>query len=242
MTYLMKTRQEIKAQARHHLWGCILRCILVNVLSLALFALLLFLSYILFLPTKPAASPTLFEFQKNITYSRPPFLPWATPTLYLVGIALLLPAFCGFYLSVYRGACASIGQWFSSLLTNFWRKLGGFLWMSLWTLLWSYLLVVPGIVKGLAYSMTPYILADSPNVPAREALKLSMRITDGYKMDIFVACLSFLGWLILSAFTGGILGLVYVGPYMQTTLGGIYQELKTNAIENGVIDAAEFGA
>ena len=46
-----------------------------------------------------------------------------------------------------------------------------------------------------------------------------------------------------SAFTCGILYLLYVGPYMQLTFGGIYEELKRNALENGVIapeDEEEF--
>lgn len=160
-----------------------------------------------------------------------------------VGALLLMPvvfiAGYGFFTAVYRGESRTVGDWFSSMFDNYPRKLGGYLWSYLWTMLWSMLFVIPGIVKALAYSMAPYILADCPEVRAKDALRLSIRMTNGYKMDLFVAALSFLGWEILSAFTCGILEILYVGPYREITFGGIYAELKRNALENGTIDQTE---
>lgn len=160
-----------------------------------------------------------------------------------VGAMLLVPVISiaanGFFVRTYRGSRGTVSDWFSDMFNNFGRRLGGYYWMGLFVYLWSLLFMIPGIVKGIAYSMTPYILADCPNVKARDALKLSMRMTQGYKADIFVTILSFFGWLILSAFTFGILEIVYVGPYMNTTLAGVYEELKNNAIENGTISQDE---
>ena len=87
--------------------------------------------------------------------------------------------------------------------------------------------------------MTPYILADCPNVPAKEALKISMRMTKGYKGKIFVCLLSFYGWMMLSALTFGILYVVFVGPYMQTTFAGFYEEMKDDALRSGAISIDE---
>ncbi|MEA4823980.1 MAG: DUF975 family protein [Clostridiaceae bacterium] len=134
----------------------------------------------------------------------------------------------------------NIGDIFSKSFDNFGRKLGGMLWMMLWVYLWTLLFIIPGIIKGLAYSMTPYILANDPNVEATEALKLSMRMTDGHKGEIFVMILSFIGWELLSAFTFGILELVYVGPYREAALAGLYVELRDNAVANGIVSEAEF--
>lgn len=160
-----------------------------------------------------------------------------------VGAMLLVPVISiaanGYFVRTYRGFRDTVSDWFSDMFNNFGRRLGGYYWMGLFIYLWSMLFMIPGIVKGIAYSLTPYILADCPNVKARDALKLSMRMTQGYKADIFVTMLSFLGWLILSAFTFGILEIVYVGPYMNTTLAGVYEELKNNAIENGTISQEE---
>lgn len=160
-----------------------------------------------------------------------------------VGAMLLVPVISiaanGYFVRTYRGFRDTVSDWFSDMFNNFGRRLGGYYWMGLFIYLWSMLFMIPGIVKGIAYSLTPYILADCPNVKARDALKLSMRMTQGYKADIFVTMLSFLGWLILSAFTFGILEIVYVGPYMNTTLAGVYEELKNNALENGTISQDE---
>lgn len=70
-------------------------------------------------------------------------------------------------------------------------------WMNLFVFLWSLLFIIPGIVKQFAYSMVPYIMAENPNMQFNDALKLSMKMTDGEKWDIFVLGLSFIGWFIL---------------------------------------------
>lgn len=207
MTYLMKTRQEIKAQAKLSFGANAGACIVVTLLTV-------------------------------IAGSVISALTFGICTLLLMPVLLIGEA--GFFAAVYRGEARTVTDWFSTLFDNYLRKLGGYLWMGLWVFLWALLFWVPGLVKAIAYSMTPYILSDCPNVSARDALRLSVRMTRGYKLDIFVAGLSFLCWLLASAFTCGILYLLYVGPYMQLTFGGIYEELKRNAIENGVIASEEF--
>ena len=140
-----------------------------------------------------------------------------------------------FSLSVYRGEMPSLETMFTTGFSNYGRKLGGMLWMWLFTYLWMLLLIVPGIIKAIAYSMTPYILADCPNVNATEALKISMRMTQGHKGEIFVMYLSFIGWFLLSGITFGLVGIFYSNPYFYISLGGLYEELKENAIDNGVV-------
>ncbi len=134
----------------------------------------------------------------------------------------------------------NVSDMFTESFNSFGRNLGGMLWMTLWVFLWSLLFIIPGIIKAISYSMTPYILANEPKVEATEALKLSMRMTEGHKWEIFVFELSFLGWELLSCLTFGILELVYVGPYRETSRAGLYLELRQNAISQGVIFEAEF--
>ena len=142
-------------------------------------------------------------------------------------------------LCLYRGVACGVGDALNRSFDNVGRKIGGYLWMQLWIFLWSLVFIIPGIVKAFSYAMTPYILADMPNVSAKDALRLSIRMTDGYKLDIFVAGLSFLGWLLASAFTCGILYLLYVGPYMQIAAAGFYDEVKQDAIRRGILIPAE---
>ena len=89
--------------------------------------------------------------------------------------------------------------------------------MKLYVALWSLLLVIPGIVKAYSYMLVPYILADNPDIPRGEALRLSEKLMIGNKMGAFLLDLSFIGWHILSALTCGILGVLYVNPYIEAT-------------------------
>ena len=100
---------------------------------------------------------------------------------------------------------------------------------DLYIVLWSLLLIVPGIVKTYAYSMTPFILAENPDLSAKEALSRSSAMMKGNKWKVFVLDLSFLGWNILSALTLSILGVFYVEPYKMLTDGALYEKLKQDA-------------
>jgi len=100
---------------------------------------------------------------------------------------------------------------------------------------------IPMFIKSLAYSMVFYILADCPQVTAREALRLSKRMTRGHKGKVFMMMLSFIGWSLLSVPTLGILWIVYVGPYYETAFAGLYMCLRDNAVNENKIAADEFG-
>ena len=99
--------------------------------------------------------------------------------------------------------------------------------IAVFTCLWSLLFVIPGIIKGISYSMAYFVLADNPELSAKEALDESKRITSGHIGDLFVLYLSFIPWVLLGAITCG-LALIYVVPYMQTTTVNYYLELKDN--------------
>lgn len=133
---------------------------------------------------------------------------------------------------LYRGELLEINHIFSPF-SRYGRVMGGMWWMYLWVYLWSLLFIIPGIIKSFSYAMTPYILGDSPNVPAKEALKISMRMMEGHKMELFVFYLSFIGWMILSSLTFGILQFFYVGPYMETSLAGFYVERRRESVLEG---------
>ncbi len=121
----------------------------------------------------------------------------------------------------------------------FWKSLGVTLWLYLWIFLWMLLLIIPGIIKAFAYSQTLFIIANNPDVKATEALKISMKMTNGYKMDIFVLFLSFIGWMLLCCLTLGI-GLLWLTPYMNATYTNLFFKLKDAAIQNGVCTENEF--
>ena len=98
--------------------------------------------------------------------------------------------------------------------------------VAVFTLLWSLLLYIPGIIKAISYSMSFYILAENPEMSAREALNESKKIMHGHKMDYFVLALSFIPWILLVMITFGIAA-IWVAPYMQLTITNFYHSIKT---------------
>lgn len=101
---------------------------------------------------------------------------------------------------------------------------GNFL-IGIFCFLWSLLLIIPGLVKGFAYAMTPYILVDNPELSANEAINLSQKMMKGHKFDLFWLVLSFIGWILLGILTLGI-GYFWLIPYVNTAMAGFYQDVK----------------
>ena len=101
---------------------------------------------------------------------------------------------------------------------------------SILIFLWSLLLIVPGIIKAISYSMSYHILEENPNMSANEARIESMKLMEGHKWRYFCLMFSFIGWLLLSILTFGIL-LLWVNPYMYVASAEFYNDLKGNAVE-----------
>ena len=107
--------------------------------------------------------------------------------------------------------------------------------MNLYISLWTMLFVIPGIIKTYEYLMVPYIIAENPEMDRREAFAISKRMMDGEKWNAFVLTLSFLGWLMLDLLTCGILGLLFVTPYIHATYAELYTYNKIKAYNEGYI-------
>ena len=106
---------------------------------------------------------------------------------------------------------------------------------DLYVTLWTFVLIIPGIIKELEYMMVPYILAENPGMGQREAFEISRRMMDGEKWNAFVLQLSFIGWYLLSGITCGIVGIFYVNPYVEATMAELYAYNKGKAFHEGYI-------
>ena len=105
------------------------------------------------------------------------------------------------------------------------RYLGTSLLMMVFVLLWSLLFCIPGIVKSLAYAMTPFIMHDHPELDADDCISMSQAMMKGYKWKLFCLQFSFIGWVLLCILTLGILTL-WVSPWMECSMVKFYEELK----------------
>lgn len=87
------------------------------------------------------------------------------------------------------------------------------------------LFIVPGIIVGLMFSQVYYILAENPTISVIECLKQSSKMMDGFKGDLFILELSFIGWIIVCVLTLGV-GFLWYSPYYEMTKGNFYIQLK----------------
>lgn len=87
------------------------------------------------------------------------------------------------------------------------------------------LLIVPGIIVWCGFSMTYMIMAEDDKIGGVDALKMSWEMMRGHKWEFFCLSFRFIGWLLLSILTLGILSL-WVKPWMQMSYINFYRKLK----------------
>lgn len=147
----------------------------------------------------------------------------------------------GWFLQTSRGCSAEPTSIFSVLKSDLksMAVLGAI--KSIYIFAWSFVFVIPGIIKNYAYSMAEYIKYDNPDLTFDQVLSLSDRITKGHKGDLFYLDLSFIGWFILGSMTCHILNIVYTVPYYYSARTFAYEALKQEAISKGIVSPDEFG-
>lgn len=149
----------------------------------------------------------------------------------IVGSLLVTPSLTLGLVIIYLGLADGENVELSALFAGFnqfAQALVLFLLVGIFTFLWSLLFVIPGIIKGLSYSMAFYILAENPGMTGLEALNESKRIMNGHKAELFVLKLSFILWFLLCMVTCG-LAMIYVYPYMEATNVNFYNTIKAKA-------------
>lgn len=139
---------------------------------------------------------------------------------------------CIVSLSVIRKGETQFGYTFAGF-KNFINALVAYIVVGIFTFLWSLLFIIPGIIKSYSYSMTMYVLADNPELSGNEARKRSMELMDGNKWRLFCLHFSFIGWILLSALTFGIL-MLWVAPYIKTAEAAFYNSLVKTETEQAV--------
>lgn len=104
----------------------------------------------------------------------------------------------------------------------------GYIWRALWlsiliglkVFLWSLLLIVPGIIAAYRYGQAFYIMAENPELTAKEAIDKSKEMMKGQKWSRFCLDLSFIGWVLLAAIVPA--GFVFLTPYTEAADAAFY--------------------
>ena len=243
----MKTNQQFKSEARAALSGNWGKAVLVTII----YAFLL----------SAAMGPTMYQSTQMQTYVKEHHISsiqqaaslmqdpayqllrqrnnGSSSLLLLIEILFICPLTLGFANAMRKllvdGDNELLGNTFHIAFSNYWHKVWGMLWMNILIFLWSLLLVIPGIIKGFSYAMTPFILEENPELTASEAIHRSRMMMRGHKFDLFWLFLGFLGWFILCLFTFGI-GFFWLAPYMETAEAAFYEEVKAEYALKGGLD------
>ena len=211
----MKTYSEYRAQARETLDGH--------------WHQLAGIQFVLFLIGSFFSAPVVIG-----TYIE---LPWWIITAggggfnYLVDFLLSIPLGYAFYnvcLALVRKE--KIENRFQRLFKEFSMNYGKYVLNGLLVFLICVALAVPTllictVILSLAYAMVPFVIRDNKYIGITEALKLSRKMMYGHKWELLCLELSFLGWILLSVLTLFI-GMLWVFPYMTTTIAHFYEDVK----------------
>ena len=204
----MKLSKQFRDAARDALRGrwlsAIITSIVAGVLGGVLFDFKLSLDYsLLFKVIKHLyeGTPMKEDVSRHLLISLP-FILFATMFTLIVGSTVKV-GHARFYLRIVDRKLTWIGalftyyrQWVTAFLTE--------LLKSIFIFLWSLLLIVPGIIAYLNYSMTPFIIAEDPTITPTEAMKRSKQLMNGNKLRLVRLHLSFIGWAVLSVLRPGL--------------------------------------
>ena len=163
---------------------------------------------------------------------------WVSFLLFVIQ-SLFLKASAQFYLfykpNIQRGVMTSFFEGFNNFLKTIFAAFACLISITLWSILF----VIPGIIQAFSLSQVFYILADNPQISIAQALKMSKELTRGYKGELFVLGLSFIGWFVLCTLTFGI-ALLWVFPYVNLTYAKTYLFLKHRALKTGSLSKDDF--
>ena len=101
--------------------------------------------------------------------------------------------------------------------------------------LWSMLFVIPGIIAAYRYSFAMLNLCENPELGVMEALNLSKRQTNGYKMQLFLLQLSFIGYQIAAVLIALLYEYVIIS-YLPDSLSGAVLGSLIYGVLSAVVD------
>jgi uncharacterized membrane protein len=149
----------------------------------------------------------------------------------VIGIALLLLGFIievgksKFFLDAFKGD-VDISKLFFGLNSKDYMPIIKAQGLSfIYILLWTFVFIIPGIVKAYQYRYVPYLLAENTSLSPKEALSKSKQLTMGHKANIFILDFSFILWNLLGLITFG-LSSYFVAPYVEATNARLYNVLS----------------
>ncbi|MBN2260044.1 MAG: DUF975 family protein [Clostridiales bacterium] len=129
-----------------------------------------------------------------------------------------------FYLRLVNKNEAKIERFFDGF-KNFLNAFVLHVMTTVFILLWTLLLIVPGIIAAINYSMAFLIMSENEDISPMDAIEKSKMLMKNHKMEYFSFILSFFGWVIIGILTFG-LGFLYLYPYFYASKIYFYRSIK----------------
>lgn len=241
-------KANAKAALRERYWNAFLVCVLASVINGKFLNVVMRRDWDY---SKIVLDPLGYGMSVMRAYEPPRLL------LLLLGIFVGIPLLVGvarYFVRNHFGA-AGTETLFSGFRYGYLSSIGTVFVTRIFISLWYLLLVVPGIVKTLEYSMVGFLLSDNPELPGGRARQISRMMTAEEKGSIFVLWLSFLGWYFLAAIAGAFVtplspylgslvssaAALFIVPYYNATMAELYLFLRDRGIRGGMIHPAELG-
>jgi uncharacterized membrane protein len=139
----------------------------------------------------------------------------------------LMLGYCMLYIGFVRGEEIRLSGLFEGF-QQFVNALLAYILQTVFIILWTLLLIIPGIIAAFRYAMTFFILADNPGMEGLTAITRSKELMIGNKWKLFCLGCRFIGWSLLCILTLGI-GFLWFIPYLQTSVTIFYEDLKSGA-------------
>lgn len=161
--------------------------------------------------------------------------------LFLAPLAVTL---MGVFLMLIRGRDMELDDGFFYIFKetfnkNYWHKFVLELLSGIIIGLMLCLFIVPGIIFYYRYYFAALVMADKPELSGKQALKISIKMTDNHKGELLAFDLSYIGWFFITILTCGIAG-IYTMPYYAAAKALYYENFKIRAFAEGKLTAADF--
>lgn len=137
-----------------------------------------------------------------------------------------------YFLQVFRQKESGI----EDLLAAFnymWKSFVLLVLVTVKTILWLFVFIIPGIIAAFNYSQAFFILADNPQKSPRQCIEESKHLMAGNKARLFFLELSFIGWALLATIPTGIGSLLFGPDPSQITyaVGADFKEIFLASLE-----------
>lgn len=94
-------------------------------------------------------------------------------------------------------------------------------------------------IKTFTYSLSPFLLLETRKLSITRMPNISKQMTRGSFWNLCLFFFSFFGWGILTVLTGGLLGILWAGPYFNLSFTEIYFEIRERALQDETCQEAE---